>query len=463
MTIKQLSAGDNVTEAVRLVRPLAEGGMGRVWVAEHSGLQAQVVVKLMAPEIAARPDGAARFAREAAAAAAIKSPHVVQIFDHGVTANGEPYIVMELLEGKDLGAHLAENGRMAPADVVTLVCQLGKALSKAHRASIIHRDLKPENIFLCETDGGELFVKLLDFGTARRETGARQTTPGLIVGTPCYMSPEQSVGAPDLDERSDIWSLGVVAFEALTGKRPFDGPSVGAIAVAVHGPAPKVTGVAPHLPPAIDEWFERACAREPKDRFQTVREAVGSLVEAVTGAPPVSEQFTESIHFPIAASSPAAITSMAPISAPIRSLISTLPAPGSERRFTTIAAGAVMAVAAVAMAAIVLGRSPSPAPAAAQHAEVARAPEPGPAEATPPPPPPSEPAYEPEPTAPQPPVATAKPAEKPVVRAKASKPAQRAPTRSRPAAGETLDDDLVRLTNATSKQIEPTPAPAPTE
>ncbi|HVH46880.1 MAG TPA: serine/threonine-protein kinase, partial [Labilithrix sp.] len=197
MKTNQLQAGDKITEAVRLVRPLAEGGMGRVWIAEHLGLHAEVVVKLMAPEMAARSDGAERFAREAAIAAAIKSPHVVQVFDHGVTAStadeGTPYIVMELLEGKDLGDHLAAHGRMDPKDVVALVVQIGKALSKAHKAGIVHRDIKPDNIFLCETEGGEIFVKLLDFGTARRDTQAssRTTVPGQIMGTPYYMSPEQ--------------------------------------------------------------------------------------------------------------------------------------------------------------------------------------------------------------------------------------------------------------------------------
>src|ERR1043166_3488724 len=134
---------------------------------------------------------------------------------------------------------------MAPIDFVTLVVQIGKGLTAAHRASIVHRDIKPENIFLCDTEGGEIFVKLLDFGTAKLEkkATARTTVPGEIMGTPWYMSPEQSIGASDIDERSDIWSLGVVAFEALTGRKPFDGSSVSAIALAIHGPLPKMTDI----------------------------------------------------------------------------------------------------------------------------------------------------------------------------------------------------------------------------
>ncbi|MCW5833792.1 MAG: serine/threonine protein kinase [Labilithrix sp.] len=371
---------------MRLVRPLAEGGMGRVWVAEHQGLHTQVVVKLMAPEMAERPDGAERFAREAAACAAIKSPHVVQVFDHGVTDDGTPYIVMELLEGEDLGAHLVEQGRMDPLEVVAFVNQIGKALSKAHKASIIHRDIKPENIFLCETEGGEVFAKLLDFGTARRETetSSRTTVPGQIMGTPYYMSPEQSVGSADLDERSDIWSLGVVAFEALTGQKPFDGASVGAITIAIHGPLPKMTDIAPELPASLDAWFARACAQLPDDRFATVREATAALVHAVTGAHPV-DQPTESVFFPSVQPKKES-TPVRPVTRPITPLSASLPERGAEKRFTTIAAAAVMGAAAIAMVAIVLGRSPAdPAPAEAppttHAAEMPLPPSPDPAPA----------------------------------------------------------------------------------
>ena len=261
--------------------------MGRVWVAEHLTLETNVVVKFMAKEIAATADGAARFAREASVAAAVKSPHVVQVFDHGVTPDGDAYIVMELLEGHDLGAHLSSHGPMAPRDVAALVAQVAKALGKAHQVGVVHRDIKPDNIFLCEADGGELFVKLLDFGIAKREQRITDaaTTTGAVVGTPYYMSPEQIVGEKDIDARTDIWSLGVVAFEAMAGKRPFDGSTVGAITLSIHTKVPLLT---PHLPdaaPALDEWFARACARDPKERFQTAREAAQALLVAVGELP----------------------------------------------------------------------------------------------------------------------------------------------------------------------------------
>ena len=259
--------------------------MGRVWIAEHLTLETNVVVKFMANEIAATADGAARFAREASVAAAVKSPHVVQVFDHGVTPDGDAYIVMELLEGRDLAVHLAAHGPMAPNDVAALIAQVAKALGKAHQVGVVHRDIKPDNIFLCEADGGELFVKLLDFGIAKREQRITDaaTTTGAVVGTPYYMSPEQIVGEKDIDARSDIWSLGVVAFEAMAGKRPFDGSTVGAITLSIHTATPRVTPHVPGAGPALDDWFARACARDPKARFQTAREASQALLLAVGG------------------------------------------------------------------------------------------------------------------------------------------------------------------------------------
>jgi serine/threonine protein kinase len=257
--------------------------MGRVWVAEHLTLETNVVVKFMASDIAASADGAARFAREASVAAAVKSPHVVQVFDHGVTPEGDAYIVMEMLDGRDLAQHIAASGPMAPRDVAALVAQVAKALGKAHQVGVIHRDIKPDNIFLCDAEGGELFVKLLDFGIAKRDqqkVTSAATTTGAVVGTPYYMSPEQIVGDKDTDARTDIWSLGVVAYEAMTGRRPFEGTTVGAITLAIHTATRRITDHLPDASPALDEWFAKACARNVKERFQTPREAAQALLVA---------------------------------------------------------------------------------------------------------------------------------------------------------------------------------------
>jgi serine/threonine-protein kinase len=276
-----------VSTNVRLLRPLGEGGMGAVWVAEHQSLRTQVVVKFMSGDLLKSPEATARFSREAAAASQVKSPHVVQTFDHGITSEGTPYIVMELLEGRDLEHHLRAGGPMAPREVVAVVAQLARALSKAHERSIVHRDIKPSNVFLCDAGGGEMFVKLLDFGIAKGPEVAivgSTTRTGSFIGSPYYMSPEQVVGAKDIDHRSDLWSTAVVAFEALTGERPFYAETVGALALKIHrDPLPKPTTFNSKLPVALDQWFEHACAREPEKRYQSAKEMADALAVAVTG------------------------------------------------------------------------------------------------------------------------------------------------------------------------------------
>jgi serine/threonine-protein kinase len=251
----------------------------------------------MLSELGSSESARLRFSREAAAAAQVKSPHVVQMLDHGVSEEGVPFIVMEYLEGKDLGAVLTERGALEPADVVSIVGQVAKALSKVHAAGLLHRDIKPDNIFVVDGED-ELFVKLLDFGVAKSnaiDDGSGpldgETKTGQVVGTPFYMSPEQVTAQKTIDLRSDLWALGVVAFEALTGKRPFDGPSFGALAVKIAaGAIPRPSDALPGLPQSVDDWFAKACAREPSARFGSARELAEALrgaFEGVVSMPPV--------------------------------------------------------------------------------------------------------------------------------------------------------------------------------
>src|SRR5580704_3098642 len=159
--------GDPITPSIRLVRELGSGGMGSVWVADHAALQTQVVVKFMHVQLSGDRDSVLRFSREAIAGANVKSPHVVQVYDHGIAPDGAPFIVMELLEGADLAAHLERRGAMPLGEVEQLISQACKALAQAHERNIVHRDIKPQNIFLTKVGGGEHFVKLLDFGIAK--------------------------------------------------------------------------------------------------------------------------------------------------------------------------------------------------------------------------------------------------------------------------------------------------------
>jgi serine/threonine-protein kinase len=286
-----------VTPSVKLVRPLGEGGMGAVWVADHLALRTQVVVKFIASGLKGSKEAQERFSREAAAASQVKSPHVVQTFDHGVTEDGVPYIVMELLEGRDLGQYLEHTAKVPPDTVVEILGQLSRALDRAHERGIIHRDIKPGNIYLCDSGrSGEVFVKLLDFGIAkgvdlggianRVDSG---TKTGSMIGSPFYMSPEQILGSKDIDHRSDLWSVGVVAYEMLTGRKPFDAETMGGLAIRIHSePLPLATTANPDLPIAVDAWFARACARDVKARFTSAKEMTEELARALGGEMPRS-------------------------------------------------------------------------------------------------------------------------------------------------------------------------------
>jgi serine/threonine-protein kinase len=291
-TVPEAHAGMMVTPSVKLVRPLGEGGMGSVWVADHLALHTQVVVKFIASSLKDSKDATERFSREAAAAAQVRSPHVVQTFDHGFTADGVPYIVMELLVGRDLGDFIDKEGKASPELVVEIIAQLARALDRAHERGIVHRDIKPGNIFLCDGGGGDVFVKLLDFGIAKGvdvpqlDSG---TKTGAMIGSPFYMSPEQILGSKNIDHRSDLWSVGVVAFEALTGQKPFDAETMGGLAIRIHSePLPLVTKLVPGLSPAVDAWFQRACSRPVPDRFNTAKEMAEALAAALGGQMPRS-------------------------------------------------------------------------------------------------------------------------------------------------------------------------------
>ena len=282
----EMSSGQLVTPSLQLVRQLGAGGMGTVWVARHLGLNSDVVVKFITGAHAKNAEVVSRFQREAAAAAEVRSPHVVQMIDHGLAQNGLPYIAMELLEGEDLAARVQRQRLMPASEVAGVVSSVAKALSRAHERRIVHRDIKPENIFLCETGEDEAFVKVLDFGIAK-VTGVEQlggTATGAMIGTPYYMSPEQILGSKEIDHRTDLWSLGVVAFFAMTGARPFDADTLGGLSIAIcHGPIPRPSQQNPRLTPAIDAWFATACARTPAERFQSARAMGEALVAAVGG------------------------------------------------------------------------------------------------------------------------------------------------------------------------------------
>jgi len=262
--------------------------MGSVWRAEHLSWEAPVAIKLMNRDIADQPEARARFEREVRLAAGLRSPHVVQVLDHGVDeATRIPFIAMELLEGESLDHRLKRLGRLGPSETFGVVSQIVRALSRAHEAGIVHRDLKPENIFLVRNEE-DVLAKVLDFGIAKgtHRLSLGLTRPGRILGTPYYMSPEQFRGSQEIDQRSDLWSLSVISCECLTGRRPFEANDFGELALLLLGGAPRPlpSELAP-VPPAFDAWFLRATHADLAQRFQSARE-LGQALAAVCGVTP---------------------------------------------------------------------------------------------------------------------------------------------------------------------------------
>ena len=275
-----LKPGYPVTPELTLLRRLGAGGMGTVWVARHAKLGADVVIKFLSEALAADEDACERFQREVTATAQVRSPHVVQMIDHGITESGVPYLVMEQLEGHDLAKTMRAGGALRADEVQHIIDGLANALTKAHERGIVHRDIKPANVFMCQAEPRP-FIKLVDFGIAKRLEDESMTATNALLGTPAYMSPEQMSGQSAVDHRSDLWALGVLAYHTLTGKPPFRGAHIAHIAHAIfHEGTPRVTTVRPDLPPDVDYWMEKALSLDPKDRFQTARELADALAHA---------------------------------------------------------------------------------------------------------------------------------------------------------------------------------------
>ncbi len=276
--------------------------MGVVWAARHLALGTDVAVKLIRPErVAADPALVARFEREARATARIAHPHVVQVMDYGALDEAVPYLVMELLRGFTLAELLERGGRLSFATVKSLVQQVGSALESAHAHGIVHRDIKPHNIFILEESKGyPLFVKVLDFGVAKMlgeeqvpGVGGALTETGVVIGSAPYMSPEQLEGSKDVDLRSDLWSLGVIVYETLTGAQPFQGSSFVTVGAAVlKGKYRPATELRPSLPRSIDDWLAKALCVDPSGRFQSAPEMVAALLDQDS---PPAEGETESV------------------------------------------------------------------------------------------------------------------------------------------------------------------------
>lgn len=275
-----LHVGDMLLGKYRVERILGQGSMGAVVAVLHVELGELFAMKVMLPEALKSPQALSRFLREARAAARLKSEHAVRVFDVGRLDERSPYMVMEHLNGSDLKELIRERGPLAPERAASYLLQICDVLGEAHGQGIIHRDLKPSNLFLTRRPNGAPCVKVIDFGISKLidSDGKRITGSGVVMGSPFYMSPEQMRGSMSIDARSDIWSLGVVLYELVTGRVPFEEKNFAQLVWrVVNEEPPAPTSARPELPPWVDDIALRCLQKSPEQRFQTVADLAAAL------------------------------------------------------------------------------------------------------------------------------------------------------------------------------------------
>ena len=319
--------GDVLAGKYRIDRTLGEGGMGLVLEAYHLRLRQRVAIKVLKPNILEHPELVARFEREARAAATLESPYVAKVLDVDTSPEGLPYMVIEFLEGNDLAEELERRGRFPVQTAVAYVMEACVPIAQAHALGIIHRDLKPSNLFLAKK-GDERVLKLLDFGISKvlTDVDAKETSSFGVLGTPHYMSPERVRSSADVDRRSDIWSLGVILYELLTGTEPFSGDPATVIAAIAADPVPLPRAKRPDIPVALEAVIMRALEKDPKKRYPDVR----SLSVALAPFAPEEELVALAPNLPRSFSPSKGI---AAVQTPAKALPITIVAPPAPRRF----------------------------------------------------------------------------------------------------------------------------------
>lgn len=326
----ELVVGQTIVGKYQIVRTLGAGGMALVYEAVHVGLDRRVAIKMLAGAMVGNEPMAHRFRREARAIAQIQSPYVARVLDIDAFANGHPFIVLELLTGNDLGDEIDRRSALSIDEATDFVRQAAMGMSAAHTAGVVHRDLKPANIFLCnpvESDGRRV-AKILDFGISKivhDDDDRRITRASEAFGTPHYMSPEQIRNARDVDARADVWALGVVLYECLTGRTPYEGEATEVIAAIVSEPVPSPRKHNGAIPPQLEAVVMRALERTPSARFQTAAE----LADALTPWAP---------HLPVVASAVPSRTPFKPL--PLSELEAAPPSGSTGRDVAPSSAGA---------------------------------------------------------------------------------------------------------------------------
>ncbi len=357
------AAGDVLSGKYEIERMLGKGGMGVVFAARHVTLGQRVAVKMLLPQVAKLPEAAERFLREARASTNLRSQHVARVVDVGTQDNGAPYMVMEYLEGKDLH-QLASTQSMLPiAASVGYILQAAEALAEAHTLGIVHRDLKPANLFLTTHADGSPLVKVLDFGISKATLPGERgiTSTDAVLGSPGYMSPEQIRSAKHVDQRADIWGIGVSLYELLTGVPPFDGASVAAVSVQIVLETPKLAHeLRSDVPPELSRVVHRCLEKDPAARYQNMAELAAALLPfAPSGATAAVERIKRIARgsVPFAATVASSDSDTETRASPATNGTWESPRPGAPRkRMVALGLAALLVVGAVLASVFALGQ-----------------------------------------------------------------------------------------------------------
>ncbi|MCA9594367.1 MAG: serine/threonine protein kinase [Myxococcales bacterium] len=278
--------GRVLKDTYEVVRLIAEGGMGAVYEGAHVRLHRRVAIKVLLGRLCKQPEAVARFQREAEIVGLLGHPHIVQVFDVDVTPTGEPYLVMEFLEGETLADRLDRESHLSVVEALALTGQIASALASTHARGVVHRDLKPDNVFLVQVNGERDFVKVLDFGVSKMaDSRSRITDEHTAVGTPEYMAPEQARGRQLIDHRVDQFALAVMTYELLSGRLPFEGEDPASVLYqVVHEEPLRLSEVAPWVPDALDAVIARAMSKDPSERYPSVSQFAWALENAARSA-----------------------------------------------------------------------------------------------------------------------------------------------------------------------------------